>query len=128
MATDRQTPCLYYVCAGLCTKGRKADHAHYCQHCNKYRPRAKVRYKNQKKEKLEKIRKNERYLIMERKLKIFTVGFYIGMILWMCGLVASMIVDNDIMKILLIFIPLAIYQFFTIGKGIIEDKIKRGRY
>lgn len=33
MATDRQTPCLYYVCAGLCTKGRKADHAHYCQHC-----------------------------------------------------------------------------------------------
>ncbi len=63
-----------------------------------------------------------------RKLKIFTYGFYIGMILWMCGLVASMIVDNDIMKILLIFIPLAIYQFFTIGKGIIEDKIKRGRY
>ena len=63
-----------------------------------------------------------------KKLKIFTYGFYIGMILWMCGLVASMSVDNDIMKILLIFIPLAIYQFFTIGKGIIEDKIKRGRY
>lgn len=63
-----------------------------------------------------------------RKLKIFTYGFYIGMILWMCGLVASMIVDNAIMKIFLIFIPLAIYQFFTIGKGIIEDKIKRGRY
>lgn len=37
MATDRQTPCLYYVCAGLCKKGRKADHAHYCQHCNKYK-------------------------------------------------------------------------------------------
>ena len=128
MATDRQTPCLYYVCAGLCTKGRKADHAHYCQHCNKYRPRAKVRYKNQKKEKLEKIRKNERYQIMERKLKIFTVGFYIGMVLWMCGLVASMTVDNVTIKMLLIFIPLAIYQFFTIGKGIIEDKIKRGRY
>nr|DAX04089.1 MAG TPA: hypothetical protein [Bacteriophage sp.] len=63
-----------------------------------------------------------------RKLKNFTYGFYIGMILWMCGLVASMIVDNAIMKILLIFIPLAIYQFFTIGKGIIEDKIERGRY
>ena len=59
-----------------------------------------------------------------RKLKIFTYGFYI----WMCGLVASMIVNNAIMKILLIFIPLAIYQFFTIGKEIIEDKIKRGRY
>lgn len=37
MATDRQTPCLYYVCVGLCTKGRKADYAHYCQHCNKYK-------------------------------------------------------------------------------------------
>lgn len=23
MATDRQTPCLYYGCAGLCTKGMK---------------------------------------------------------------------------------------------------------
>ena len=46
MATDRQTPCLYYVCAGLCTKGRKVDHAHYCQHCDKYNPRARVRYKN----------------------------------------------------------------------------------
>ena len=54
MATDRQTPCLYYVCAGLCKKGRKADHAHYCQHCNKYKPRERVRYKNRKKEKLEK--------------------------------------------------------------------------
>ena len=61
MATDRQTPCLYYICAGLCKKGRKADHAHYCQHCNKYKPRARVRYKNRKKEKLEKIRKKERY-------------------------------------------------------------------
>lgn len=27
MATDRQTPCVYYVCAGLCKKGKKADHA-----------------------------------------------------------------------------------------------------
>lgn len=66
---------------------------------------------------------------MKRKLKIFTYGFYIGMILWMCGLVASMIVDNVTIKNLLIFIPLAIYQFFTIGKSIIEEKIKRpGRY
>ncbi len=56
MATDRQTPCLYYVCAGLCKKGRKANHAHYC-----HKPRARVRYRNQKKEKLEKIRKNEKY-------------------------------------------------------------------
>ena len=46
MAADRQTPCLYYICAGLCKKGRKADHSHYCQHCDKYKPRARVRYKN----------------------------------------------------------------------------------
>lgn len=48
---------------------------------------------------------------MKRKLKIFTYGFYIGMILWACGLVASMIVENVTMKILLILIPLAIYWF-----------------
>lgn len=60
-----------------------------------------------------------------RKLKIFTYGFYIGMILWACGLVASMIVDNVTMKMLLIFIPLAIYQFFTIGKSIIEEKMRK---
>ncbi len=58
MATDRQTPCLYYICAGLCKKGREAGHAHYCQHCE-YKPR--VRHKNQKKEKLDRIRKEERY-------------------------------------------------------------------
>lgn len=65
---------------------------------------------------------------MKRKLKIFTYGFYISMVLWMSGLVASMIVENVTMKILLILIPLAIYWFFIIGKSIIEDKIRRGRY
>ena len=60
MAKDRETPCLHYVCAGLCTKGRKADHVHYCQKCSKYEPRARVRHLNLKKKKLDKIRKNER--------------------------------------------------------------------
>ena len=60
MAKDRETPCLYYVCAGLCTKGRKADHAHYCQKCSKYEPRVRVRHLNKKKQELEKIRKKER--------------------------------------------------------------------
>lgn len=41
---------------------------------------------------------------MKRKLKIFTYGFYIGMILWMCGLVASMIVDNVTIKMLMKFV------------------------
>lgn len=62
---------------------------------------------------------------MKRKLKFFTYGFYISMVVWEYGLIVSMIVENVIMKILLIFIPLAIYWFFIIGKGIIEEKIKK---
>ena len=57
MAKDRETPCKYYICAGQCQKGREADHAHYCQKCDKYYPRARVRHLNQKKEKLNKLRK-----------------------------------------------------------------------
>ena len=62
---------------------------------------------------------------MKRKLKFFTYGFYISMVAWECGLIASMIVENVTMKILLILIPLAIYWFFIIGKSIIEEKIKK---
>lgn len=62
---------------------------------------------------------------MKRKLKFFTYGFYISMVVWACGLVASLIVENVTMKILLILIPLAIYWFFIIGKSIIEKKIKK---
>lgn len=62
---------------------------------------------------------------MKRKLKFFTYGFYISMVVWECGLIVSMIVENVIMKILLIFIPLAIYEFFAIGKSIIEEKNKK---
>lgn len=61
MSKTRETPCLYYVCAGLCEKGRKADHAHYCQKCDKYKPRAKVHHINRKKQKLDKIRRTEEY-------------------------------------------------------------------
>lgn len=61
---------------------------------------------------------------MEHKLKIFTKGFYLSLILWMCGMIASMIVENITIKLLLIIIPLAIYWFFLIGKSIIEEKIK----
>ena len=61
MAHDRETPCSYYVCAGLCKKGRKANRAHYCQKCDKYKPRARVRHLNKKKAELNKIKRNERY-------------------------------------------------------------------
>ena len=49
MAKDREAPCLYYICAGQCKKGREAEHNGYCKHCDKYCPRAKVRHINKKK-------------------------------------------------------------------------------
>lgn len=60
MAKDRIEPCLFYICAGACEKGREADHRGYCQKCNKYIPRARVKHTNQKKEKLNKIREKEK--------------------------------------------------------------------
>ena len=42
-------------------KGREADYGGYCGVCNLYIPRARVRHLNKKKEKLNKIRKNEKY-------------------------------------------------------------------
>ena len=50
MAKLRETPCLYYICLNSCEKGRPAEHKRYCQHCDKYRPRAKVRHINKKKQ------------------------------------------------------------------------------
>ena len=59
MAHDRVTPCKYYICKGQCSKGRVSDHTGYCQKCNKYEPRCKAKRINQKKKKLENIRKIE---------------------------------------------------------------------
>lgn len=60
MAKDRIEVCESYVCAGhLCKKGREAEHNGYCQKCNKYKPRARVRHLNKKKLELDKIRKKE---------------------------------------------------------------------
>ena len=61
MAKDRETPCMYYICAGECTKGREAEHTGYCQRCDKYRPRAKVRHLNQKKIKIQNLQKKENW-------------------------------------------------------------------
>ena len=61
MAKTRETPCKYYVCKGECKKGREADHNGYCQHCNKYYPRAKVRHINKNKAYLDKIKRSEKY-------------------------------------------------------------------
>lgn len=61
MARYREIVCKYYISIGECKKGREASHDHYCQKCNKYYPRARVRSINKKKQKLLKIRENERY-------------------------------------------------------------------
>lgn len=52
MAKYREQPCLYYVCKGKCKKGREAEHKGYCQKCSWYKPRAKVKTVNRKKEKI----------------------------------------------------------------------------
>ena len=59
VAKDLITPCLYYICAGKCQKGREAEHNGYCQKCDKYKPRVRERHLNVKKQKLEKIRRAE---------------------------------------------------------------------
>ena len=51
----------FYIAFGMCSKSREANHNGYCQKCNKYIPRVRERHKNLKKEKLEKIRKNDDY-------------------------------------------------------------------
>ena len=45
----RETPCMFYESHLACAKGRPAEYKGYCQHCDKYRPRAKVRHLNKKK-------------------------------------------------------------------------------
>lgn len=59
MSKTRVTPCKYYVCKGECEKGREADYKGYCQKCSKYEPRAKVKYLNVKKQKLQEIKEKE---------------------------------------------------------------------
>ena len=61
MAKDRLTPCLYYICKGECKKGRDADQNGFCQKCDKYKPRVRERHLNEKKKKLDKIRRGEKY-------------------------------------------------------------------
>ena len=60
MSKDRQTPCKFYLFeGGECEKKRTGEHNGYCQKCDKYEPRARVKHLNQKKEKLNKIKQNE---------------------------------------------------------------------
>lgn len=57
MAKYRETPCKYYISFGECEKNRSACHKNYCQHCDKYEPRTKVKYKNLKRDSILRSRK-----------------------------------------------------------------------
>ena len=59
MARYRETPCKFYICFGQCIKKRDAEHSGYCQKCGKYEPRAKIKHRNKKKDKIEKQKRNE---------------------------------------------------------------------
>lgn len=61
MAKDRIEPCKFYICEGQCIKNRTANHKGYYQKCSKYVPRVRKKHINEKKQKLEKIRRDERY-------------------------------------------------------------------
>ena len=61
MSKDREVPCIYYESHGTCKKGRDASHKGYCQKCDKYYPRAKIKQVNKKRVKLEKITKKDGY-------------------------------------------------------------------
>lgn len=58
MSKDRIEPCKFYICEGQCTKGRCASHKWYCQKCSRYVPRVRKKHINEKKQKLEKIRRD----------------------------------------------------------------------
>ena len=52
MATFRQIVCKYYTAYGQpCKKGRISEYKGYCQHCDKYCPRARIHLPNEKKRK-----------------------------------------------------------------------------
>ena len=60
MARYREVPCKFYIALGQCKKGRQAIHRTYCQHCDKYEPRAKVKSLNRKKQGLDRSRMKDR--------------------------------------------------------------------
>lgn len=59
MARYRETPCNFYICFGQCIKKRDAEHKGYCQRCDKYKPRARVKHRNKKKDEIEKQKRKE---------------------------------------------------------------------
>ena len=64
MSKTREIPCKYYISFMKCEKGRQAEHLKYCQRCDKYEPRIKIKLLNKKK------RYNEKQLGKDSKKEI----------------------------------------------------------
>lgn len=60
---------------------------------------------------------------IHRLSTFFRYGFYISLIIWMCGMCFAMFYNgSSVIKVAVIVISLCIYIFFVIGKSIIDSK------
>lgn len=61
-----------------------------------------------------------------RKLRFFRCGFYVSLIVWICGVYIPMFMDVSAwIKIAVILITLSNYIFFTIGKSVVEKELRQ---
>lgn len=60
-----------------------------------------------------------------KRLKFFRYGFYISLIIWMCGISFAFSEASVMKKIIVIVVTLCIYLFFVIGKSVIEANFAR---
>ena len=71
----------------------------------------------------------KRYYTFKDILKIhkltefFKYGFYVALIIWMCGICFSTFYEGSaVIRITVIIVSLCIYIFFVIGKVVVESK------
>lgn len=56
----------------------------------------------------------------------FRYGFYVSLIIWMCGICFAMFSEvSEGIKVAVVVITLCIYIFFAIGKGVMEQKFEK---
>ena len=55
--------------------------------------------------------------------EFFKYGFYIALVIWMCGICFSTFYDGSVaIRIAVIVVTLSIYIFFVLGKAVVERK------
>ncbi len=55
--------------------------------------------------------------------EFFKYGFYVSLIIWMCGVSFSIFYDGtEAIRIAVIVVTLCIYIFFVIGKAVVDSK------